>query len=224
MYSFAQRDDTRVLDEPFYGCYLSQKPEVAFSHPSYTAILKNMNCEEAFVVANINRLAAEKLIFVKGMAHHLLNDAPTFLLEWKNIILIRHPKKLLASFSKVIEQPKLSDIGIKKAAELFSFLRNNGATPLVIDSDELLKNPRLYLERICNALQIPFSESMLSWEKGGIAADGIWSKHWYTNVHNSEGFAVQKSSDQPMPSELQPVLDAALPYYNQLKNHILKND
>ena len=158
------------------------------------------------------------------MAHHFLEDRPEFLLHWENIILIRHPEKLLASFSKVIAQPTLADIGTRRAAELFSFLKNNGKTPQVIDSDELLKAPETYLQKICAALQIPYTEKMLTWKLGGIPEDGIWAKYWYANVHNSQGFEVQATSRQPMPKRLQPVLKAALPYYNQLKNHILKNE
>jgi hypothetical protein len=115
----------------------------------------------------------------------------------------------------------LSDIGIKKASELFLFLKKNGRTPIVIDSDELLKNPETYLKKLCSLLNIPFSEKMLSWKKGGIMEDGIWAKYWYGNVHNSEGFTIQKSSSQALPKHLKPLLKKALPYYETLKNNIL---
>lgn len=107
---------------------------------------------------------------------------------------------------------------------MFLFLKKNGKTPLVIDSDELLKNPEIYLKKLCALLKIPFSEKMLSWKKGGIPEDGIWARHWYRNVHNSEGFAVQKSSSSPFPKHLEPLLMEALPYYETLKNNILIND
>src|SRR5690606_6900547 len=64
----------------------------------------------------------------------------------------------------------------------------------------------------------------LRWKKGGIKEDGLWAKHWYGNVHNSEGFAIQKSSSQPLPKHLEPLLKEALPYYETLKNNILKNE
>jgi len=158
------------------------------------------------------------------MAHHYLSKEPAHILPWNNLILIRHPEKLLASFSKVIKNPTLDDIGIKKAAELFTYLKNQEKTPLVIDSDQLLKNPEGYLQKICDALDIPFTKDMLSWQKGGIQEDGIWAQYWYGNVHNSTGFTVQKTSNQEMPDSLQTVLDQALIHYTILKNHILKND
>ena len=220
MYSFAQREDMTVLDEPFYGYYL-QNASLEIEHPSQKEILQMMELKEEKVIENINSLRKQKNVFVKGMAHHYLTDSPNFILNWENVILIRHPKKLIASFSKVIHTPTLNDIGIKKASELFLFLKKNGKTPIVIDSDELLKNPRNYLKKLCNLLEIPFSEKMLRWKKGGIPEDGVWAKHWYKNVHNSEGFAVQKSSSQPLPNHLEPLLAEALPYYEILKSNIL---
>jgi hypothetical protein len=223
MYSFAQREDITVFDEPFYGYYL-QNGTFESEHPSQNEILQTMELKEEKVIEGINFLSEKKNVFVKGMAHHYLTDSPSFILNWENVILIRHPKKLIASFSKVIHTPTLNDIGIKKASELFLFLKENGKTPVVIDSDELLKNPEIYLKKLCNLLNIRFSEKMLQWKKGGIPEDGIWAKHWYGNVHNSEGFTVQKSSSQPLPKHLNPLLNEALPYYETLKNNILKNE
>ncbi|WP_026451101.1 hypothetical protein [Aequorivita capsosiphonis] len=229
MYSFAQRDDIIVLDEPFYGYYL-QNATLENDHPSQNEILQTLEFKEEKVVEEINLLSdssagrtGKKNVFVKGMAHHYLTDSPRYILNWENVVLIRHPKKLIASFSKVIHTPTINDIGIKKASELFLFLKNNEKTPIVIDSDELLKNPEAYLKKLCNLLKIPFSEKMLHWKKGGIPEDGIWAKHWYTNVHNSEGFALQKSSSQDLPKHLEPLLKKALPYYETLKNNVLIN-
>lgn len=222
MYSFAQRENITVLDEPFYGFYL-KNASLENEHPSQQQILSTMELKEEKVTEGINHLSKKQHVFVKGMAHHYLTDSPEFILNWENVILIRHPKKLIASFSKVIHTPTLSDIGIKKASELFLFLKKNGKTPIVIDSDELLKNPETYLTKLCNLLGIKFSEKMLHWRKGGIPEDGIWAKHWYKNVHDSEGFAEQKSSSQPLPKHLEPLLNEALPYYETLKNNILGN-
>ena len=176
MYSFAQRPDMKVLDEPFYGYYLSNA-DVKIQHPCHNEIVRTMPNDAALVLNQIRALSTSHHVFVKGMAHHYLSDAPEFILKWHNIILIRHPKKLLASFAKVIEHPTLDDIGIKKASEIFTYLTSEGKTPIVIDSDELLKDPSTYLKKICSLLRIPFFEAMLSWKKGGIPEDGIWAAY-----------------------------------------------
>jgi len=223
MYSFAQREDMTVLDEPFYGYYL-KNASLKNEHPSQNEVLQTMELKEEKVIESINSLSEKRNIFVKGMAHHYLTETPNFILDWENVILIRHPKKLISSFSKVISTPTLSDIGIKKASELFLFLKKKGKTPVVIDSDELLKNPENYLKKLCELLNIPFSEKMLRWKKGGIPEDGLWAKHWYGNVHNSEGFAIQQSSLQSLSKHLEPLLNEALPYYETLKGNLLKNE
>lgn len=223
MYAFAQRDDCKVLDEPYYAYYLTEgAPDVA--HPSHQEIIETMDPDHHKVTEQIKQLSEQSHVFVKGMAHHYLDNEPSYITPWTNVILIRHPKNLLASFSKVIENPSVDDIGIKKAAQLYSYLKKCGTTPIVIDSDELIKSPSTYFEQLCEVIGIPFTETMLHWKKGGIPEDGVWAPHWYGNVHKSTGFVKQKTSSQPMPERLQPILDEALPYYQQLKQYILKNN
>ena len=195
------------------------------THPRTKEILKSLPRSKKQVLAHIDKVSKQgNCVFIKGMAHHYLSKEPTHILPWNNVILIRHPEKLLASFSKVIKNPTLDDIGIKKAAELFTYLKSQGKTPLVIDSDQLLKNPEEYLQKICKTLDIPFTKDMLSWQKGGIQEDGVWAQYWYGNVHNSTGFAIQKKSRHMVPDSLQNVLGQALVHYTILKNHILKNN
>ncbi len=45
MYYFAQREDTTVLDEPFYGYYL-QNATLKKEHPSQKEILQTMELKE----------------------------------------------------------------------------------------------------------------------------------------------------------------------------------
>jgi hypothetical protein len=223
MYSFAQRKDFKVLDEPFYGFYLKHA-ELSITHPSYSEIIQTMECNEDRIVENINQMAARDNIFIKGMAHHFLSDAPEYLNQWTNVILIRHPGKLIASFSKVISHPTLADIGIKKASELVRFLINNGRPLIIIDSDELMVDPENYLKILCNELNLDFNMRMLSWKVGGIPQDGIWARHWYKRVHQTTGFEVQQKTPVVVPPHLSSLLAEATPYYESLQPYILKNE
>jgi len=107
-----------------------------------------MDLDEKSIIATINNLSTTNNVFVKGMAHHFIHNDFFFILKGKNIILIRHPKKLIASFSKVIKSPSINDMGIKKASELFLFLKKNNKTPIVIDSGELMINLKTYLKKL----------------------------------------------------------------------------
>lgn len=223
MYSFAQRAEFVVLDEPFYGYYLANA-SLSIQHPGQEAIIAKMDHDAESVVSTINTLAKKKHVFVKGMAHHYLEERPEFLLPWHNVILIRHPKKLISSFAKVIDSPTLNDIGIKKASELFTYLKEMDRLPVVIDSDELMKNPKRYLQKLCGLLDLKFTENMLHWKQGGIPEDGLWSKYWYKNVHQTTGFQTQQQEPVQIPTHLGPLLAEAMPYYEILQKAILKND
>ena len=87
---------------------------------------------------------------------------------------------------------------------------------LVIDSRDVLADPRAILTALCKALGISFSEKMLSWPSGPRDTDGVWAKYWYHNVWASTGFAPPEKKEPTYPSSLQPIVDAALPIYGRL--------
>ena len=139
MYSFAQRKDTTVIDEPFYGYYLKK---TGVYHPGRRKIMRFMSTDidqitNQFLLHN----PTDKIVFLKNMAHHHLNVDLKFLLAVRNVFLIRHPEELVVSFAKVIKEPTLRDIGVKKSWELYFLLVEAGQQPLIIDSGELLKEP-----------------------------------------------------------------------------------
>jgi hypothetical protein len=224
MYSFAQHPEFEVIDEPFYAHYLEQVQERE-PHPMEAEILSTMPKSRDAVVAQINALAQNQNLFVKNMAHHCLEPDPHYMAEWQNVILIRDPKKLLQSFAKVIERPDIDAIGIKRAFELVQFFDRNKIAYTVIESDELMIDPEMYLNQLCQALSIKFYPEMCRWPSGPNPADGIWAPYWYKNVHQSTGFAKQKTHDAPgfWNPHLQEVLTQALPFYNHLKQKVLLN-
>ena len=215
MYSFSQRKDTRVFDEPLYAHYLKI---TGLPHPGREAILEaqNNNGDEVmdhFLFDNFNR----PILFLKQMTHHLVDMDLRFLEQTKNIILIRDPQKVLLSYGKVINNPTLEDIGIKQSFELFEYLQKSKLHCLVVDADSILKDPEAGLTAICKSCDIPFLPAMLSWAPGPKKADGIWAQYWYQNVHQSNGFQEYKEDTTPLLSELQKVYASALPYYESLK-------
>ena len=137
-----------------------------------------------------------------------------FLDNMTNLFLVRNPKQLIASFAQVIDFPTMQDIGLEKSWELFNMIQNQN--PLVLDSAEILKDPKKLLVILCDKLQIKFYDQMLSWEKGGIKEDGAWAEFWYKNVHNSTGFIKQKTSSRELPKNCQSLYIESLKYYNKL--------
>jgi hypothetical protein len=72
MYSFAQRTDTKVFDEPLYAHYLS-KTNAKNYHPGADDILATMENDGKKVVAMIMGEHEKSIVFFKNMTHHLLD-------------------------------------------------------------------------------------------------------------------------------------------------------
>jgi len=216
MYSFAQRSDTRVFDEPLYAHYLANTAARAY-HPGAHEILATMENDGEKVVRDIIMAEYEKpALFFKMMTHHLIGLDRSFLQETINIILIRDPREMLPSYRNQVEKPQLHDVGYQQNVELYNFLVENGQNPSILDAKQTLLNPRAILIKLCDSVNIAFEESMLSWVAGKRPEDGVWAKYWYDNVHQSCGFQAYKPKQEAFPAVLKPLLAACLPYYEQL--------
>ena len=211
MYSFSKRPDTKVIDEPFYAHYLSTNQ---IDHPGSEETLNSMSSDIEEIISDIYSRKDCEILFLKNMAHHHQQMSFDFLDDMTNLFLVRNPKQLIASFAQVIESPTMQDIGLEKSWELFNMIKNQN--PLVLDSAEILKDPKKLLKSLCAKLSIKFYEEMLSWEKGGIKEDGAWAEFWYKNVHNSTGFVKQKTSSRELPKNCQSLYIESLKYYNKL--------
>ena len=214
MYSFSQRPDTKVIDEPFYAHYLFT---TGIDHPGRSATLQSMSTDINKVLKKIYEVDNCKILFLKNMAHHHQNMDLNFLENMTNLFLVRNPKQLIASFAQVIKFPTMQDIGLKKSWELFKMIKHQN--PVVLDSSEILKNPRELLIQLCQKLDIEYFDEMLKWPKGGIKEDGAWAKYWYKNVHNSSGFSKQKTSSRELPIECESLYIESLKYYDKLKTN-----
>ena len=92
MYSFAQRDDTFVFDEPLYAHYLLTTNA---NHPGKEEIIKSMESDAAVVINKIILGEQRKpVLFFKQMVHHLVNIDESFINKTENIFLIRNPEEI----------------------------------------------------------------------------------------------------------------------------------
>ena len=221
MYAFAQRSDTQVIDEPLYAHYLYTKygaDAAESTHPATAEVLASMATDATEVVRDVILGPCDKpVLFMKQMAHHLIEIDLGFLEKTINIFLIRDPKEMLPSLAKVIGPPTLADTGLKTQHDLFIALCAAGQSPPILDARLLLENPRGVLAQLCERLGLRFEASMLSWEAGGNPADGVWAPYWYGNVHRSTGFAPYRPKSEPFPKELEAVLAACSPHYEALR-------
>jgi hypothetical protein len=215
MYSFAQREDTLVVDEPFYAHYLS-KSDAKDYHPGAHDIMESQPNDGQEVIEMILGNHPKPVVFFKNMTHHMLNLDFKFVQHVTNIILTRNPVEMLPSFAKVIANPTMKDVGYDLHSQLLDHLIENDNPPIVVDSKQILLNPEQALKTICQKLEIPFDSNMLKWKKGPIPEDGIWAKYWYKTVHNSTEFATYKPKADDFPKNLLPLLNECQPHYHKI--------
>jgi len=219
MYAFAQRPDTRVVDEPLYAHYLRVSGRI---HPGRDEVLAAQNSDGNAVVRDIILGPVDRpVLFVKQMAHHLVDLDLSFLEMVQNVFLIRDPHEMLPSLVNQIPDPDLRDTGLALQADLYQRLEELGQRPAVVDARDLLLDPTRVLEGLCITLGLAFVPEMLQWDAGGRVEDGVWAPYWYHNIHKSTGFAPYRPKIEPFPERLGPLLNECLPYYEFLMSRRL---
>jgi Sulfotransferase domain len=213
MRSFGNRPDTVVVDEPLYAFYLDR---TGIDHPGRAEIIASMPTDWRTVLAGLTHDPlpdGTQVYYQKHMTHHLLAEIDRAALAGlKHAFLIRDPRRLLASYARVRSAPTLADLGIVQQAEIFTAFGGP-----VIDSADILRDPRAALEALCDALGIAFDPAMLSWPAGPQPYDGVWSHYWYGSVLRSTGFApYDESWAVDLPPELEDLAASCQPYYEQL--------
>lgn len=215
MYSFAQRADTRVVDEPLYAHYLRVS---GADHPGRDDVLAAQSSDGEQVVRDEILGADDRpVVFFKQMAHHLVELDRGFLAHTVNVFLIRDPREMLPSLAVNLPEPTLADTGLALQAELLEELRRAGQDPPVLDARLLLEDPAGRLRSLCRRLELGWDESMLAWPAGRRDEDGVWAPHWYDSVHRSTGFAPYRAKTAPLPEHLRDVHELCQPHYATLR-------
>jgi len=189
MRSFENREDTFVSDEPFYAHYLKL---TGIDHPMRKEVMETRNSDWDEVSQYLTgTIPQDKSVwYQKHMAQHNL---PGVELDWTsrltNCFLIRNPGEVILSYSKKYEITSVYQLGFPQQFELYDKIeQDSGMSPIVIDSKDVLMNPKNMLQKLCEKLEVPFSDKMLSWSPGKRDSDGVWGQHWYGNVEKSTGF------------------------------------
>ncbi|HET9693291.1 MAG TPA: hypothetical protein VFP48_02825 [Steroidobacteraceae bacterium] len=229
MRAWGNRDDTVVVDEPFYAHYLDV---TGIEHPGREEILAHHERDWHRVVASLLAPlpAGTRILYQKQMSHHLL---PHMGREWLDDVthafLIRDPGPMIASLSEKLETFDLLATGLPQQVEILEHvIGRTGRAPPVLDAADLLSDPEAMLRKLCAALGVPFSDRMLRWPPGRRETDGVWARHWYERVEASTGFDPRGSPRPAEGRELPPRLAAiearCRPLYERLRTHRLRAD
>jgi hypothetical protein len=215
MYSFAQRADTRVVDEPLYGHYLRVS---GVRHPGRDEILASMDTDGGSVMRHLAAAAYDRpVLFAKQMAHHWLSMDARLLADFDHFFLIRDPRQMLPSLAKVLNTVDLEATGLPSQVRLLDEVQSRGLEFFCIDSGDLLKSPAGLLSAACRRLQLDFDPGMTHWQPGPRPEDGVWAPWWYARVHRSRGFEPYRPATDPVPEQLLGLLDECQKLYSRLR-------
>jgi hypothetical protein len=189
MRSWENRSDSVVVDEPLYPHFLAA---TGIDHPGRDEVLA---VGETDWRAAVDALLAPvepgvRVFYQKHMAHHLTDDMDDFgwLGSLRNVLLIRDPGEVVASYIKSRSTVTADDIGVGRQVALYNEITSSGTPPRIVDSADFLRDPRRYLAALCDEHGLPFQEAMLSWPPGRRDTDGVWGPYWYDAVWRSTGF------------------------------------
>jgi sulfotransferase family protein len=183
MRSWENRSDTVVVDEPFYAAYLDQ---TGMDHPGRDKVMASQPTEPGEVVRRLRSDGSASVHYAKHMTHHILRDWPLdWVGEFRNVLLIRDPSEVVASYVRARERCEPADIGLLQQVRLLDALPEE---PPVIDAGDFLRDPEAYLRWLCDWLGIDFTDRMLSWPAGPRESDGVWAPYWYGVVVRSTRF------------------------------------
>ncbi len=222
MRAFDARGDCAVCDEPLYAHYLQH---TQLAHPAADQVIASQPTDWRQVVSGLLGPVPEgkPLWYQKHMSHHLLEHIDReWVLQLRNAFLIRSPPAMLASLARVLPEPRIEDTGLPQQVALFEWLHERtGELPPVIDSEDVLRDPPALLRALCERLEIPFTQRMLSWPAGPRPSDGVWARHWYGSVTNSAGFSPWRAREVVLPAVVEPLVAPCEALYQQLHSHRL---
>ncbi|MFA6232024.1 MAG: hypothetical protein WC617_17920 [Rhodanobacter sp.] len=220
MRSWENRDDTAVIDEPFYAHYLLA---TGVQHPGRDEVIAAQSSDAAQVATLLTGAIPDgrTIWYQKHMTQHVLPDMPlAWLDQVSNCFLIREPAAVVASFT--VQRPDAAawELGFEQQSRLFDHVCDRlGAAPPVIDASDVLKDPAGILGTLCMRLRIPFSPRMLHWPRGPRASDGVWAPHWYAAVERSTGFAPWREREGRLTAFQRRLVEQCQPHYARLSSY-----
>ena len=215
-----ERGDVVVLHEPFLA--LTQGEPVTLPAAGGGSATARSGRE---LVDHLAGLGRERPVFVKEVLDYRYDYVfghPAEIAWMTHTFLVRHPRQTISSHYAMKPAVTCPEIGYERLWELFRLLWSaSGRQPLVIRSEDLLRDPAAVVRAYCEAAGLPFLPGALHWNPGDRPE---WQRHraWHLDAIHSSGFA-STCNTYPATVENHPVLrsfyDYHYPFYERIVEH-----
>ncbi|XP_038052507.1 uncharacterized protein LOC119725215 [Patiria miniata] len=189
----------------------------------------------------------KRFIFAKDVAYAITGHLECIPKGYRHLFLIRHPLKVFVSMKKLLlqslkdvspEEVRLDEMplnylpkgfGYKETLELFEHIKKEiDPEAMIVDSDDLLQDPKGILSAVLKDIGLPFDEKMLHWESGDtVNKDWVIPRemlqantmaNFYKNALDSTSFLKPKALPDraSIAPDILRVVDASMPYYEKM--------
>lgn len=199
--------------------------------PTHTEVLKEIEAEHNGC----------NVVFIKEMAMYVWPDKiPNEIMESScHTFLIRHPEKAIKSVYRqtlnfeesLWSHLVVDELGFKEQCLMFEYIRNDlNMDVMVIDADDLMRNPKYVLREYCTFVGLEFDNCMLDWKKDEEHANTRWTQNWNAwtswikDVNETCGFRKEdkvQDMDIDYPQFLYDAISNNMTYYEKLREHKL---
>ena len=209
-----ERGDVVVLHEPVLA--LTQGDPVALPATSGAATTGG---ELTALLAEVSRT---RPVFVKEVLDYRYDYVfghPDELAWMTHTFMVRDPRQTISSHYAMKQTVTCPEIGYEWLWELFQLLWSaTGRQPLVVRSEDLLRDPEAEIKAYCEAVGLPYLPEALRWTPGDRPE---WQRHrgWHLDTINSSGFTADRNvyketvDNHPM---LRSFYDHHYPFYERI--------
>ena len=237
--SIRELTEVKVLFEPHLGAF-RYGPERKNSYDLDDSLLQKFSLYtydhiEQILLADYEGFGA---VFAKDMAYFAPRERYSRFIEgklssFKHTFLIRNPRKSVPSRWRACNRSGFDFVGeagsYSRLCELYELVSSKGGKTVVIDADDLMRNPEYYMEYYCLETGLPYHRKMLTWSPG-VVEDWTEFKHykaWHWKAMYSSGFESKATEDgfsaESFPPSVLQEIEEAMPHYEAMyeKRHIM---
>lgn len=166
-----------VATEEFVAEYLLPKGNSILSNPEQQLQAFVKACQKAASKSKLrygNKVTTEQLGFVEDYGRNLTGRKALWQQLWqerKIVFIVRDGRTCISSKLERTSNTYPQALAYwKHSIDMLKYLQQQGAKLVLVRFEDLLQNPREELQKVCDFLDVSYSESMLS----GTASDRIF--------------------------------------------------